>query len=121
MLIRKLSAVAAGILAAGSIAFAAGALEGMYESNGITMEFQPDGNVVVHVAAANLDISATYAMDGDTLTITSPAEDTGGCPGAVGVYTVAETDHDVTFTLVEDSCQARADAFSGSPWMMHSE
>lgn len=108
-------AASAALIAAAALASAAAALDGSYESEGVTMAFGADGTVETTVPAFNVTFSSAYAVDGDTLTITSPDDDMF-CPGAVGSYTVEESGDTVTFTLIEDSCQARADSVAAGVW-----
>lgn len=108
------------LLAAGlalSLASGALALEGDYTSadGAVTISFGADGSHVVSVPAAGLTINATYTLEGDTLTLIPPAED-ATCMGASGTYTVAETETDATFTVVEDACEQRATTMTAGAW-----
>ena len=102
-------------VAGASVFTAAAALDGGYESNGVTMTFNDDGVVATAVAAASLSFNSSYSLEGDTLTITAAADDQF-CPGVAGTYTVEETDEGVTFSLIEDSCELRAGSLTGGHW-----
>jgi ABC-type oligopeptide transport system substrate-binding subunit len=108
------------LIAAASAFTAAAAIDGGYESDGVSVTFKDDGVLTTAISAMNLSFDSTYAVEDDTLTITSPADDQF-CPGAVGTYTVEESDTGVTFTLIEDSCQQRADSLTGGTWTEMSE
>ncbi len=58
-------------------------------------------------------------MDGDAVTV-AHLENDQLCMGAEGVYTVAETDPDATFTTVEDPCEERATA-TAATWAKDAE
>src|SRR5262245_17777460 len=106
---------ASALVAAAVAAAAAGALEGVYEiADVISMDFRSDGTVASVVAALGGTATvSSYTVEGETLTLTSPA-DHPVCPNAVGVYTFVETETGMTLTLVSDACQTRADTFNGA-------
>ncbi len=111
---------AAGLaLALGS---AAAALEGEYTSadGAVTIGFAADGTHTVSVPAAGFTLSATYTLEGETVTLIAPADD-ATCMGASGSYTIAETDAGVTFTMVEDPCGQRAMTMTAGAWTKKAE
>ncbi len=113
---------AAGILAAVSVGFAASAaLEGSYMSPGGGMvEFAADGVFKVAVPVGTFE--EAYAIEGDTVTITSAADAPHDCKGMVGVYTFAETaEGGVDFTLVSDECETRKTDLTSGTWAKHAE
>jgi hypothetical protein len=101
---------AAAVLAAAALAAGASALEGAYESNGVTLTFAADGSYTVLVQG--ISIPGTYTVEGDTLTVQHPADSDQFCMGAAGSYAMAESDEGVTLTTVEDACEARATAMA---------
>jgi hypothetical protein len=105
--------------AAAVVGSAAVALEGAYESNGMTTTFNADGTRTVEVPAASITINETYTLEGDTLTITGGADD-AFCMGAPGVYTVADAGDSVTFTVVNDPCEQRATSMAAT-WTKKAE
>lgn len=107
--------VGAAVLAASIGAVASAALEGGYVSpGGGTVEFAADGVFKVAVPVGTFE--EAYAVEGDTLTITSAADAPHDCKGMVGVYTFVESDEGVTFTLVSDDCQTRKDDLTSGLW-----
>jgi hypothetical protein len=97
-------------LAAATLAVGASALEGVYENSGTTLTFNADGTYSVFTQG--ITIPGTYTVEGDTVTVQHPADSDQFCMGAPGSYTMVETDADVTFTTVEDACEARATAMA---------
>jgi hypothetical protein len=109
------AAVLAALVAA-TITAGAFALEGAYQVPGQDEVFTFGDGHISGTTADGIVVHDAFAVDGDTVTITAPSEHPI-CPDAVGTYTFAETDTDVTFTLVEDSCEARAAGMTAGPWV----
>lgn len=111
--------VVTSVALAASAALAAGAaaLEGGYSPPGVDVvfTFTADGEIT-GVTPDGVAASDHFEIDGDTITITG-GEDHPICAGKVGVYTFVETDTDVTFTLVSDECEARAEGMPAGPWV----
>jgi hypothetical protein len=114
----RLLCSATAIVAAAALAVGASALEGAYEANGVTLTFNDDGTY--SVLTQGITIPGTYTVEGDTVNVQHPAESDQFCMGATGSYTIVETDADVTFTTVEDVCEARATAMAMT-WAKTSE
>jgi hypothetical protein len=114
----KLASSATAVLAAAALAVGASALEGAYENSGTTLTFNADGSYTVFTQG--ITIPGTYTVEGDTVTVQHPADSDQFCMGATGSYTIVETDADVTFTTVEDACEARATAMAVT-WTKASE
>jgi hypothetical protein len=113
------------LLAAGlalCVASGAFALDGEYTSadGAVTIGFAADGTHTVSVPAAGFTLTATYTLEGDTLTLVAPADD-ATCMGASGTYTVAETDAGATFTVVEDPCAQRSQTMTAGAWTKKAE
>lgn len=112
----RIVATSAALAAAAALASGATALEGEYSPQGVdeAFTFTADGEIT-GMTADGVAVSDHFEVDGDTITITG-GEDHPICAGMVGVYTFVETDTDVTFTLVSDECDARAEGMPAAPW-----
>lgn len=107
----------AATFAAATAAAASWALDGAYTGpSGTQVEFADDGALHVMVPTGDT-FDALYSVDGDTLTIDEPSEESV-CSGVTGTYTVAESDEGVTFTVVSDECAARVEDLTGGVWTM---
>ncbi len=88
---------------------------GTYESGPFTFTFEQGGTFrVVHSSGAG--VTGTYNVTGDQIEIL----DTDGelaCLGSAGKYTW-KLDHDnLVFSVVDDACDARAEALTSKPLM----
>ncbi len=83
---------------------------GSYEIGPFTITFKEAGSFeVTHSSGGG--VTGTYKISGDKAEFTDVAGDFA-CPDSVGKYTWKVEAEKLVFTLIEDSCDGRAEVFS---------
>ena len=115
--------IACGLLAAcasSGPASNASALVGKYQVEGTIAIFNADGTYVGTTVDGRDWVKGTYTVDGNMLTMTDTWEDskimTSNCMGITGRYTWELKGDTLTAQAVEDACEGRKQATSGTAW-----
>ena len=62
-------------------------------------------------------VRSNYTIEGETFTISDYGTGEYVCPGTKGKYKIMVTDDSLTFTLVDDPCEGRANSINGRKWI----
>jgi len=66
-------------------------------------------------------VRSNYTIEGDTFTISDYGTGEYVCPDTKGKYKITVTDDSLFFTLVDDSCEGRANSLDGRKWIRASK
>lgn len=88
----------------------------------LTLHIKSDSSFVT-TSSGELLVQSSVKITGDLLTITDYSTTQYSCPDATGKYkiNVSKDGNSVTFTLIEDPCEGRAQALNGLKWVKASK
>ncbi len=84
----------------------------------LTLHIQTDSSFVT-TSTGEVLVQSNFKIAGDILSLTDYSTTQYSCPDATGKYKVnlSKDGNSVTFTLIEDSCDGRAQALNGLKWI----
>ena len=83
-------------------------------NDSVTLHIKPDSSFVT-LASGAVVVRSHCKISGDTLSL----DDYDGqfmCPNSVGRYKLTKTGNIISFTLIDDPCDGRAQSLGGSKW-----
>jgi hypothetical protein len=88
----------------------------------LTLHIQSDSSFVT-TSTGEVLVQSSCKITGDIFTLTDYSTTQYSCPDATGKYKIelSKDGNSLTFTLIEDACDGRAQALSGLKWVKASK
>ena len=82
----------------------------------LTIHIKGDSSFVTN-SSGEILVHSNYTIAGDTLTLSDYGNGEYVCPDANGRYTINLKGDNLIFTLIEDTCDGRANSLNGITWI----